>query len=75
MCRVMKVSTSGYYKWNKKIPSKRDLYNEFLVREIRQVYLSSKKRYGSPRITKEIKMQGIKASQPLIAKLTIIDGN
>lgn len=69
MCRVFKVSTSGYYKWFSKVPSKREEYNAFLSKEIRQVYMKSKRRYGSPRITKELNMEGIKASQPLIAKL------
>lgn len=69
MCCVFKLSSSAYYKWVHKISSKREERNTFLAREIHRVYTSSKKRYGSPRITKELKMQGIKASQPLIAKL------
>ncbi len=69
MCQVLKVSTSGYYKWIKKTPSKRELTNLLIVKEIHQVYKASKKTYGSPRITKELSVQGIKASQPLVAKL------
>ena len=69
MCRVMKVSASGYYSWSKRVPSNRERYNKYLVTQIREVYGTSKRRYGSPRITKELKMQGIQASQPLIAKL------
>jgi putative transposase len=69
MCKVMEVSASGYYSWQKRVPSNRKLYNKYLLTHIRQVYDISKRRYGSPRITKELKMQGIKASQPLIAKL------
>ena len=69
MCKVLKVSTSGYYKWLKKKPSKREEYNTQLVKELKEVFIASKKRYGSPRITKELKMNGLKASQPLVAKL------
>lgn len=69
MCRVMKVSVSGYYKWKHRVPTAREEYNKFLVNEIKKVHGTSKRRYGSPRITKELKMQGIKASQPLVAKL------
>jgi transposase InsO family protein len=65
----MKVSSSGYYKWLHKAPSKRELHNRYLVNEIRQVYRTSRHRYGSPRITKELNIKGIRASQPLIAKL------
>lgn len=69
MCKVLKVSTSGYYKWFHRTPSKRELRNAMLVKEIHQVYRDSRCRYGSPRIAKELNMQGVKASQPLVAKL------
>lgn len=73
MCLVLKVSRSGYYKWLLAIPSKRKLYQDFLKTEIKQVYQASKCRYGSPRITKELNMKGIQASQPLVAKLMRIE--
>lgn len=69
MCKMLKVSTSGYYKWKVGVPSKRKLYNDFLKKEIHQVYRNSRCRYGSPRIAKELNMQGYKASQPLVAKI------
>jgi transposase InsO family protein len=65
----MKVSGSGYYKWLHKEPSAREKYNEFLKGEIRQAYEKSKRRYGSPRITAELRNKGIRVSQPLTAKL------
>lgn len=69
MCKVLKVSKSGYYKWLHKVPSARELRTIMLIKEIRSVYISSKGRYGSPRIAKELNMQGIKVSQVLVAKL------
>lgn len=69
MCQVLKVSTSGYYKWLHKTPSKRLLRNEMVTKEIKAIYRNSKCRYGSPRITKELNMNGIKASKVLVAKL------
>lgn len=69
MCSVLNVSTSGYYKWLVKIPSKRELRNTMLIEEIHKIYRASKCRYGSPRVTKELNMQGIKVSQVLVAKL------
>lgn len=65
----MQVSKSGYYKWLKRVPSNRSIMNVMIVNEIRTIHSLSKFRYGSPRITKELKVQGIKASQPLVAKL------
>lgn len=69
MCEVLKVSRSGYYQWIHKTPSNRELRNRMLIKEILSIYRASKSRYGSPRITKELNVQGIKASQPLVAKL------
>ncbi len=73
MCDVLRVSKSGYYKWMKSIPSKQKLMRDFLTQEIHQVYRASKCRYGSPRITKELNVQGIVVSQPLVAKLMRIE--
>lgn len=65
----MKVSTSGYYKWTKKVPSRREERRKMLVKEIKDVYEKSKRRYGSPRITRELKERKIPASQPFVARL------
>ncbi len=65
MCQVLKVSSSGYYKWLHKTPSNRELNNLIIVKEIYQVYKASNRRYGGPRIAKELNMQEIKVSQPL----------
>jgi putative transposase len=69
MCKVLQVSRIGYYKWLLAIPSKRILHREFIKKEIHQIYRRSKNTYGSPRITKELNVLGIKASQPFVAKL------
>jgi putative transposase len=65
----MKVSSSGYYKWTKKIPSAQEQRREMVVKEIKNVYEKSKCRYGSPRITVELNKNDITASQPFVAKL------
>ena len=69
MCKVLKVSTSGYYKWLNKVPSKRELRTQMLLENIKTTYRANKGRYGSPRIAKELNMQGIKVSAVLVAKL------
>ena len=65
----MEVSSSGYYKWMKKIPSAQQQRRELVIKEIKNVYEKSKRRYGSPRITSELRKNNIKASQPFVAKL------
>jgi putative transposase len=69
MCKALNVSTSGYYKWGNKQPTKRDERKQMLIREINLIYYASKCRYGSPRIAKELNMQGIIVSKVFVAKL------
>jgi transposase InsO family protein len=43
--------------------------NKMITQQIKQIYTASKCRYGSPRIAKELKVKGVNASEPLVAKL------
>ncbi len=69
MCQVMKVTSSGYYSWLFRKPSQRSLHNASLVQKIRTIHKFSKETYGSPRIQKELNVEGIRASKPLVARL------
>lgn len=69
MCKMYKISRRGYYGWLTKSISKREERRKVLKIEIRRIYYDSKCRYGSPRITKELNQEGIKASKILVAKL------
>ena len=54
ICEVLKVSTSGYYKWRKK-PKEKD--NPELRKLIREVYEKNKGRYGYRRIRMNLKRE------------------
>lgn len=69
MCKVLQVSKSGYYGWLHHRPSKRTIFNHQLLKEIKRIHALSRQRYGSPRIAKELQMQGIRVSEKLVAKL------
>jgi len=68
MCRVLQVSRSGYYRWLKRKPSPRQLDNQRLDAEIREIYDASKQRYGSPKITQELRDQGRKVGKNRVAR-------
>lgn len=57
MCKALEVSQSGYCKWKSAIISKRRLKMMQLKEQIATIYFSSKQRYGSPRITKQLFMK------------------
>jgi len=58
MCKVLQVSRSGYYKWRNAKPSKQEERKKKLTARIKWHYYDSEKRYGSPRIWKELKKEG-----------------
>jgi transposase InsO family protein len=68
MCRVLEVSRSGYYRWLKRKPSQRAIDNKRLDAEIREIYDSSKGRYGSPKITEELQDRGRRVSKNRVAR-------
>lgn len=69
MCKVFKVSRSGYYKWLCCKPSKRSVENNRLLYRIKAIYQESKQTYGSPRVTKALHRQGVPVSRPRVARL------
>ena len=69
MCKVLEVSRSSYYKRRNKEKGKRFKENKILLEKIREVLIASKERYGSPRITAELKRQGIHCNKKRVARL------
>lgn len=68
LCKAVKLHHSVYYyhKINKENSYKKA--NEELDKKIKEEYEKSKKRYGSPKITKILNKQGIKVSQKRVAR-------
>jgi transposase InsO family protein len=69
MCKVLKVSSSGYYYWLKHPVGSRQLKTQQLLTQIQQVYDRSQSRYGSPRIADDLKESGVNASRNRVARL------
>jgi len=58
MCRVLRVSWSGYYAWRVRPESDRAKRDRELARVIRRVHADTKQVYGRPRVTAELKDEG-----------------
>ncbi|GAB4020910.1 hypothetical protein GCM10028808_64010 [Spirosoma migulaei] len=69
MCKVLKVSSSGYYYWCKHPVGARQLKQAQLLGDIQQLHIQSQYRYGSPRIADELRERGVKASRNRVARL------
>jgi putative transposase len=68
MCRVLEVSTSGYYAWRKRPPSQREMANQQLLKAIEAAFAANYGTYGSPRIYEEVKGQ-VACSKKRVARL------
>lgn len=69
MCRVLKVSKSGYYYWLSKDESPRSIALKEHTEEIIAIYESSKMRYGSYKIQAELSCRGIVTSRNRVARI------
>jgi transposase InsO family protein len=68
LCQVLNVSRSGYYAWRKRPVSKRRERQTELFGQIKQAYEQSRRSYGSPRITAELKSCGVQICRNTVAK-------
>lgn len=68
MCEVLKVSTSGYYKWRGKEKSVAQETKEKRKGHITRIFHEFKKVYGSPRIAKELEKTGKTLSTKTVAR-------
>lgn len=69
MGKVLKVSRSGYYAWRQRMPSAREMADEELLTEIKEIFAVSKQTYGSPRVHIELQADGIHVSRKRVARL------
>jgi transposase InsO family protein len=68
-CVALSVSRSGYYHWTGTEQSERAEANAELSKEIERVYHEHKGRYGSPRITQQLRQEGVGCGENRVARL------
>jgi len=68
MCRVLEVSTSGYYDWRCRNPSQRALRRMVLDEAIADVFHAHKGRAGSPRVWRELAALGFDVGEDFVAQ-------
>lgn len=71
MCRVLKVSRSGYYAWSiGREPSQRVRADVELGERIRTIHERSRQTYGAPRIHVELREEhGVRCGRKRVARL------
>ena len=69
MCRVLEVSTSGYYAWCKRSPSARAQADAELTSRMNAIHERSHGTYGAPRVHAELEAEGIQVGRKRVARL------
>lgn len=69
MCEALEVSESGYYAWVSRADSPTEVWRRELVGAIEEIHAEVKGRYGSPRMTAELKARGYECSENTVAVL------
>ncbi|VAV87060.1 Mobile element protein [hydrothermal vent metagenome] len=69
MCNILDVSSSGYYAWRKRLPSRRQLHDMIYLAHIRSLFSQSNGTYGSPRMHVDLKEEGLPLGRHRTARL------
>lgn len=69
LCRLLRVSPSGYYRWRGRRPGVRRRGDETLKAQIATAHRKGRGAYGAPRIVRELREQGTPISQRRCARL------
>ena len=69
LCLALEVTRSGYYAWRRGQETAREAANRLLTEEIRRVHRQKKGRYGSPRITEQLRRDGHRCNHKRVERL------
>jgi putative transposase len=69
LCRLLKVSRSGYYAWARRPPSARAVADQVLATQIETIFTTNRRVYGAPRIHAELTEAGVHVGRKRVARL------
>jgi len=69
LCRVLGVSRSGFHAWAVRPPSQRACVDGLLLERVRALHAASRQTYGSPRIYRDLRADGIKVGRKRVERL------
>jgi putative transposase len=69
LCRVLEVSRSGFYAFERRAPCQRTREDERITELIRELHERSRGTYGAPRMRAALRRRGVSVSQKRVARL------
>lgn len=74
MCRTLGVSRQGFYDWQSRGPSARELGDRMLAAEIEAIWECSNRSYGVPRMHAWLRRQGFEVGRKRVARIMALNG-
>jgi transposase InsO family protein len=69
MCRVLGVSSGGYYAWLTREPSQREIWDPAPLERIVAIHETSRGTYGMPSIHAGLRAEGVQVGRKRVARL------
>lgn len=69
LCRALGVSRAGFYAWQRRPQSAHDVQDQWLRVLVHEAHERGRRKYGSPRVHRALKRQGIPVSRKRIIRL------
>ena len=74
LCRCLRVTRSGFYAWRRRPESARVQADRRLRVSVRAAFEGSRRRYGSPRVHRELRAQDVRVSRKRVVRLMQEEG-
>jgi len=74
LCRVLGVSRSGFHAWLRRPLSARAVSDQLLLERVRRLHVASRRTYGSPRIYRDLRADGVAVGRKRVERLMRQDG-
>ncbi len=74
LCKVAKVSRSGYYAWKRRSPTQQQHVNAELLVSLRAIHTASRGTYGRPRLLRALRREGFECSSERLRRLMLKNG-
>lgn len=74
LCKVAKISRSGFYAWKRRSPTQQQRANAELLDILRAIHKASRGTYGRPRLLRALRSKGYECSSERLRRLMLKNG-